>query len=61
MVVTLTTDTNRRVAELREKGIRYVGAGVSGGEEGARFRPSICRVVILKHGLTLNLSSGNCS
>ncbi|MBC7004582.1 decarboxylating NADP(+)-dependent phosphogluconate dehydrogenase [Photobacterium sp. BZF1] len=34
-------DTNRRVAELREKGIRYVGAGVSGGEEGARFGPSI--------------------
>lgn len=34
-------DTNRRYAELREKGIRYVGAGVSGGEEGARFGPSI--------------------
>ncbi|MGR5061358.1 decarboxylating NADP(+)-dependent phosphogluconate dehydrogenase [Photobacterium sp. DNB22_13_2] len=34
-------DTNRRVAALREKGIRYVGAGVSGGEEGARFGPSI--------------------
>ncbi|MCW8329757.1 decarboxylating NADP(+)-dependent phosphogluconate dehydrogenase [Photobacterium sp. SDRW27] len=34
-------DTNRRVAALRDKGIRYVGAGVSGGEEGARFGPSI--------------------
>ncbi len=34
-------DTNRRVAALREKGIRFVGAGVSGGEEGARFGPSI--------------------
>ncbi len=34
-------DTNRRVAELKDKGIHYVGAGVSGGEEGARFGPSI--------------------
>ncbi|KGQ30024.1 6-phosphogluconate dehydrogenase [Gallibacterium genomosp. 2] len=34
-------DTNRRVAALREKGIRFVGAGVSGGEEGARRGPSI--------------------
>ncbi len=34
-------DTNRRVAALKEKGIHYVGAGVSGGEEGARFGPSI--------------------
>ncbi|WP_028021707.1 decarboxylating NADP(+)-dependent phosphogluconate dehydrogenase [Enterovibrio calviensis] len=34
-------DTNRRVAELREKGIHFVGTGVSGGEEGARFGPSI--------------------
>ncbi len=34
-------DTNRRVAALKEKGIRYVGTGVSGGEEGARFGPSI--------------------
>lgn len=34
-------DTNRRVAELEQKGILYVGTGVSGGEEGARFGPSI--------------------
>lgn len=34
-------DTNRRVQYLAEKGIRFVGAGVSGGEEGARFGPSI--------------------
>ena len=34
-------DTNRRVKELAEKGIRFVGAGVSGGEEGARRGPSI--------------------
>ncbi len=34
-------DTNRRVAYLREKGIRFIGTGVSGGEEGARFGPSI--------------------
>ncbi len=35
------SDTNRRVAALREKGICYIGTGVSGGEEGARFGPSI--------------------
>ena len=34
-------DTNRRVKELAEKGLHYIGAGVSGGEEGARFGPSI--------------------
>jgi len=34
-------DTNRRVESLKEKGILYVGAGVSGGEEGARRGPSI--------------------
>jgi len=34
-------DTNRRVAALKEQGIHYVGSGVSGGEEGARFGPSI--------------------
>lgn len=34
-------DTNRRVKALAEKGIRFVGAGVSGGEEGARHGPSI--------------------
>ncbi|MBY5162720.1 decarboxylating NADP(+)-dependent phosphogluconate dehydrogenase [Salsipaludibacter albus] len=35
------TDTIRRTEELAEQGIRYVGAGVSGGEEGARHGPSI--------------------
>lgn len=34
-------DTTRRMNELKEKGILFVGAGVSGGEEGARFGPSI--------------------
>lgn len=34
-------DTTRRCKELKEKGILYVGAGVSGGEEGARHGPSI--------------------
>lgn len=34
-------DTNRRCRELAAKGIRFVGAGVSGGEEGARYGPSI--------------------
>merc|ERR1712079_364646 len=34
-------DTNRRCASLEEKGILYVGSGVSGGEEGARYGPSL--------------------
>ena len=34
-------DTIRRVAEAERKGLRYVGAGVSGGEEGALLGPSI--------------------
>lgn len=35
------TDTDRREAALREKGIHFFGAGVSGGAEGARTGPSI--------------------
>ena len=35
------TDTNRRTRALAERGILYLGMGVSGGEEGARFGPSI--------------------
>ncbi|WP_031427263.1 NADP-dependent phosphogluconate dehydrogenase [Flavimarina sp. Hel_I_48] len=34
-------DTDRREAELKEKGIHFFGAGVSGGAEGARKGPSI--------------------
>jgi 6-phosphogluconate dehydrogenase len=34
-------DTNRRTKSLAEKGILYIGTGVSGGEEGARRGPSI--------------------
>ena len=34
-------DTIRRTKDLREKGIQFLGTGVSGGEEGARFGPSI--------------------
>jgi 6-phosphogluconate dehydrogenase len=37
----LFTDTNRRTDELKNKGILYVGTGVSGGELGARHGPSI--------------------
>jgi 6-phosphogluconate dehydrogenase len=37
----LWTDTVRREKALREKGFRFVGSGVSGGEEGARFGPSL--------------------
>jgi 6-phosphogluconate dehydrogenase len=34
-------DTIRRTAYVESKGLLYVGTGVSGGEEGARFGPSI--------------------
>lgn len=34
-------DTNRRTKALNEKGILFIGTGVSGGEEGARNGPSI--------------------
>jgi 6-phosphogluconate dehydrogenase len=34
-------DTRRREAALRERGLHFVGAGVSGGEEGALLGPSI--------------------
>src|SRR5216683_1304161 len=37
----LFTDTNRRTRTLAEKGILFIGTGVSGGEEGARYGPSI--------------------
>ena len=37
----LWTDTIRREKALKEKGLRFVGSGVSGGEEGARFGPSL--------------------
>jgi 6-phosphogluconate dehydrogenase len=37
----LYTDSQRRVDYLREKGIYFLGSGVSGGEEGARHGPSI--------------------
>lgn len=34
-------DTNRRIEELKDTGILYLGTGVSGGEEGALKGPSI--------------------
>ncbi len=37
----LYTDSQRRFEYLRDKGIGFLGIGVSGGEEGARHGPSI--------------------
>lgn len=34
-------DTNRRCQQLKNKGIYFIGTGISGGEEGARHGPSI--------------------
>lgn len=35
------TDTSKRAIELKDKGIHFFGMGISGGEEGARFGPSM--------------------
>ena len=35
------TDTERRTAELSDVGIHFIGMGVSGGEDGARYGPSL--------------------
>ena len=35
------TDTARRYEDLKSEGIRFIGMGVSGGEEGARYGPSL--------------------
>ena len=37
----LFTDTNRRFHALKEKNLRFIGMGVSGGEEGALLGPSM--------------------
>ena len=34
-------DTNRRCEQLKAKGLHFIGTGISGGEEGARYGPSI--------------------
>src|ERR1700750_431732 len=34
-------DTKRRTAEMEERGLRFLGIGVSGGEEGALLGPRI--------------------
>ena len=38
---TYFTDTDRRYTELSAKGIHFFGMGISGGEKGARFGPSL--------------------
>jgi 6-phosphogluconate dehydrogenase len=35
------TDTDRRIEQLAKSGIHFMGVGVSGGESGARYGPSI--------------------
>jgi 6-phosphogluconate dehydrogenase len=35
------TNTERRAGDLQARGLRFVGMGVSGGEEGARHGPSL--------------------
>jgi len=38
---TFFKDTNRRTSSLKSLGLHFIGAGISGGQEGARFGPSI--------------------
>lgn len=38
---TWCTDSIRRAADLSERGYLFIGTGVSGGEEGARYGPSM--------------------
>ncbi|MCP9264797.1 6-phosphogluconate dehydrogenase, decarboxylating [Dirofilaria immitis] len=47
MTLLLTVET-RRCTELQQKGIRFVGCGVSGGEEGARHGPSLMPAIAAK-------------
>jgi len=35
------TDTNRRIEQLATSGLHFMGVGISGGEDGARYGPSI--------------------
>ncbi len=35
------TDTDRRAAKLAERGLLFMGMGISGGESGARYGPSL--------------------
>jgi 6-phosphogluconate dehydrogenase len=35
------TDTDRRISRVEEKSLHFMGVGISGGEQGARFGPSI--------------------
>ncbi len=37
----IVQDSQRRCKSLAEKGLLFVGSGVSGGEEGARYGPSL--------------------
>jgi len=37
----LWEDSNRRLAELEARGLHFIGMGISGGEEGARYGPSL--------------------
>jgi len=48
----LFTDSNRRTKYLAEKGILFIGTGVSGGEEARASVPRSCPEAILPHGRT---------
>ncbi|MDR3491391.1 MAG: NADP-dependent phosphogluconate dehydrogenase [Gammaproteobacteria bacterium] len=62
-------DTNNREQRLQEKGILFLGVGVSGGEEGARHGPSIMpggskeayeRVRLILEAVSANVNGDHC-
>jgi 6-phosphogluconate dehydrogenase len=50
----LYTDTDRREKELKAKGIFFIGAGISGGEEVLATAPRLCQVEAKRLGPLLN-------
>ncbi len=62
-------DTQRREADLAKEGLHFIGMGVSGGEEGARFGPSLMpggsvegyeRVRPICEAISAKTDSGSC-
>jgi 6-phosphogluconate dehydrogenase len=62
-------NTERRAAQLEPRGLLYMGMGVSGGEEGARFGPALMpggpreafdRVAPILHKVAAQVDDGAC-
>ena len=52
-------NTERRIEQASSQGLLYLGMGISGGEEGAQYSPSLMPNTILRWYTTeLNMASG---